>query len=69
MPELKAEGYSRCAFDLEPQGEAVKLTVTHTMDHDGAKFIAKVSSGWPSILSNLKSLLETGKVVLPERAA
>jgi len=40
------------------------------MDHPGSKFIEAVSGGWPRILSNLKSLLETGEVVLktkPER--
>ena len=60
-PELKQEGYSRAAFDLEPVGETVKLTVTHEMDRDGSKFIGAVSNGWPHILASLKSLLETGK--------
>jgi uncharacterized protein YndB with AHSA1/START domain len=63
-PELKAEGYARCVIDLEPVGEAVKLTVTHTIDRAESKFIQAVSGGWPRILSNLKSLLETGHVVL-----
>ena len=63
-PELKAEGYSRCVIDIEPAGGAVKLTITHTMDQDKSKFIDAVSGGWPRILSNLKSLLETGKIVL-----
>jgi uncharacterized protein YndB with AHSA1/START domain len=66
-PELKAEGYSRCTMDLEPQGEAVKLTITHEMEKPGTKFIAAVSGGWPLILSNLKSLLETGAVAMKER--
>jgi hypothetical protein len=38
----------------------VKLTVTQEMDTPESKFIANVSSGWPVILSSLKSLLETG---------
>jgi uncharacterized protein YndB with AHSA1/START domain len=63
-PELKAEGYSRCTVELEPVGEAVKLTITHGMDRAESKFIEKVSGGWPRILSNLKSLLETGKTIL-----
>ena len=63
-PELKAEGYSRCTVELEPAGDAVKLTVTHSMDRPESKFIEKVSGGWPRILSNLKSLLETGEIVL-----
>jgi uncharacterized protein YndB with AHSA1/START domain len=63
-PELKSEGYSRCTIELEPVGDAVKLTVTHELDGPGSKFIDAVSGGWPRILSNLKSLLETGAIVL-----
>jgi uncharacterized protein YndB with AHSA1/START domain len=64
-PEFKAEGWSLCSMEIEPVGEAVKLTVTHSMEREGSKFIGAVSGGWPQILSNLKSLLETGSVVLP----
>jgi len=63
-PELKAEGYSRCTMQIEPADGAVKLTVTHALDGDGTKFIEAVSGGWPLILSNLKSLLETGTVAV-----
>jgi uncharacterized protein YndB with AHSA1/START domain len=65
--EFKAEGWSFCTMELEPTGEAVKLTVTHTMERENAKFIGAVGGGWPRILSNLKSLLETGQVVLPPK--
>jgi uncharacterized protein YndB with AHSA1/START domain len=34
-PEMKAEGYSRCTIELEPRGEAVKLTITHEMEKPG----------------------------------
>jgi uncharacterized protein YndB with AHSA1/START domain len=61
MPEMKAEGYSRCTIEIEPAGDAVKLTVVHEIDKTGSKFIQAVSGGWPKILSGLKSLLETGK--------
>ncbi len=64
-PELNAEGFARCVFELEPIDKAVKLTVTHSIERPDSEFIAKVSGGWPRILSNLKSLLETGEVVLP----
>ena len=64
-PELKAEGWSLCTMELEPAGEAVKLTVTHSMERESSRFIDAVSGGWPQVLSNLKSLLETGSVVLP----
>jgi uncharacterized protein YndB with AHSA1/START domain len=63
-PELKAEGYARCVIELEPVSDAVKLTITHTIDRAESKFIEAVSGGWPKILSNLKSMLETGQVVL-----
>ena len=67
-PELHAEGTALCTMELEPTGGAVKLTVTHTMEQPGSKLIQAVSGGWPRILSNLKSLLETGEVVLKEKA-
>jgi uncharacterized protein YndB with AHSA1/START domain len=60
-PELRAEGYSRLTYELEKVGESVKLTVIHEMDKPDSKFIDAVSSGWPMILSSLKSLLETGE--------
>ncbi len=67
-PELKAEGWSLCTMEIEPasdaRGDVVKLTVTHGIERAGSKFIGAVSGGWPQILSNLKSLLETGSVVL-----
>ncbi len=62
-PELKAEGYSQASFDLEPDGDVVKLTVTHQIDRDGSKLIEAVSNGWPRLLAGLKSLLETGKAL------
>jgi uncharacterized protein YndB with AHSA1/START domain len=68
-PELTAEGHTRCAIELEPQSDAVKLTISHTIDRADSKFIAAVSGGWPLILSNLKSLLETGRIALSEPPA
>jgi uncharacterized protein YndB with AHSA1/START domain len=64
MPELKAEGFSLCTMEIESVEDSVKLTVTHSMEREGSKLIDAVSGGWPQILSNLKSLLETGAVVL-----
>lgn len=68
-PELKAEGYSRCTMEIEMAdyypdfgGKAAKLTITHELEGEGMKFIEAVSGGWPKVLSNLKSLLETGNV-------
>jgi uncharacterized protein YndB with AHSA1/START domain len=66
-PELRAEGPTRVTFELEAQGEAVKLTVTHESDTPGSKLIEAVSHGWPHILSSLKSLLETGESLAATR--
>jgi len=63
-PELKAEGASQCTMELEPSGTAVKLSITHTIERDPSKLIAAVSAGWPKVVANLKSLLETGSAVL-----
>jgi uncharacterized protein YndB with AHSA1/START domain len=68
-PELKAEGESVCTMQLEPSGTAVKLSITHTIEREPSKFIEAVSGGWPKVISNLKSLLETGSVVLQDRCS
>ncbi len=66
-PELKAEGFGLCVIEVEPVGDAVKLTVTHSIEREGSKLIEAVSGGWPKILSNLKSLLETGQVAMAQK--
>lgn len=63
-PELRAEGYSTCAFDIETEGGATHLKVTHDIAGVDSPFIKGVSWGWPRILSNLKSLLETGEIAV-----
>jgi uncharacterized protein YndB with AHSA1/START domain len=63
-PDFKAEGPSRCTIDLEPVDSAVKLTLTHEMERDESRFIAAIGDAWPVTLSNLKSLLETGEIVV-----
>ena len=65
-PELKAEGYALCTIELEPYGESVRLSVAHSIEHAESKFIQAVSGGWPKVLSNLKSFLETGQIVLTQ---
>ncbi|MFO0810115.1 MAG: SRPBCC family protein [Gemmataceae bacterium] len=61
QPHLRAEGYSRMTYELEPQGEVVKFTVIHEMEKPDSKLIEGVSGGWPMILASLKSLIETGE--------
>jgi len=74
-PDPKAEGYSRCTMEIEmadyypdQRGKAAKLTITHELEGEGAKLIEAVSGGWPKVLSNLKSLLETGEVAFRTEA-
>jgi len=65
-PELNAEGASLCTMEIERSGTAIKLSVTHTIERDASKLIEAVSGGWPKVLSNLKSLLESGSAVLQD---
>ncbi|MFL5298220.1 MAG: SRPBCC family protein [Phenylobacterium sp.] len=52
---------NRCVFDIEDAGGKVKLTVTHS--DLGDKALKDISGGWPAVLSNLKTLLETGRTI------
>jgi uncharacterized protein YndB with AHSA1/START domain len=60
----KPEGESHCTMELWCNGPAVKLSITHTIAREPSNFIAAVSGAWPMVISNLKSLLETGSIVL-----
>lgn len=62
--EYRAEGASRCVYEIETAGTAEKLTLTHSIERPDSRFIAAVADGWPMVLSNLKSLLETGNVAI-----
>ena len=57
--------HSRVTYDIEPHGGdgLVRLTVTHEDLAKDAKMLAGISSGWPMVLSNLKTLLETGRTL------
>jgi uncharacterized protein YndB with AHSA1/START domain len=50
------------SYEIVPAGEAVRLTMTesHSWDVPDA-ILSGGRSGWPAVLSSLKSLLETGK--------
>lgn len=60
-PEFRALPECLVTYDIEQAGEAVKLTMTeaHSWDIPEA-LLSGGRSGWPAILSGLKSLLETG---------
>jgi len=56
--------HSRVTFDVEPHGDAlVRLTVTHEDLERDPKMLSGISGGWPKVLSNLKTLLETGRAL------
>jgi uncharacterized protein YndB with AHSA1/START domain len=56
--------HSRVVFDIEPYAEGlVRLTVTHDDLARDPKMFAGVSGGWPTVLSNLKTFLETGRAL------
>ena len=67
--QLRGEPISRVLFTLEPFGPVVRLTVLHDGFIEGGKYLPAVSNGWPAILSQLKSLLETGKLLGIPRTA
>ena len=60
--EGPVDGPSRVSFNIEPYGEIVRLTVTHENLADDAER-DEAASGWAAVMSNLKSLLETGHVL------
>jgi uncharacterized protein YndB with AHSA1/START domain len=63
--ELAEEAkHSRVTFDLEPISDAlVRLTVTHEDLEKDEPMLAGISSGWPMVLSNLKTMLERGRAL------
>ena len=62
--------HSRVAIDIEPQGDGlVRLTVTHEDLERDPQMLAGISGGWPKVLSNLKTLLETGHALPHSPAA
>jgi uncharacterized protein YndB with AHSA1/START domain/DNA-binding transcriptional ArsR family regulator len=66
---IGAEERSKVTFEIEPLGDQVKLTVVHDGFEQASVVATMVSQGWPRVLSNLKTLLETGEPLpdTPER--
>ncbi len=69
-PEVarKRKGLSRVTYELKPMGEQVRLRLVHEnllpedLEQDPDTFRG-INNGWASILSSLKSLLETGRAI------
>jgi uncharacterized protein YndB with AHSA1/START domain/DNA-binding transcriptional ArsR family regulator len=60
---IAAEARSKVTFEIEPLGELVKLTVVHDGFDPDSVVVTMVGQGWPRILSDLKTLLETGETL------
>ncbi|MDH2346331.1 SRPBCC family protein [Bradyrhizobium sp. SSUT18] len=55
-------GPTLVTYEIEPVGEAVRLTMSEGHDRPlSDDILSGGRTGWPAILSGLKSLLETGK--------
>jgi uncharacterized protein YndB with AHSA1/START domain len=70
-PGLAAEGFTRLTYEIEDVNGASKLTIVHELENapnlaalvDGAHECDGGGGGWAWVLSDLKSLLETGKIL------
>ena len=56
------EGSSRVTFTIERYQDIVRLTVLH-QDIASEADRSTAAAGWPAVMANLKSLLETGEVL------
>jgi len=52
---------SRVTFEIAAIDDEVRLDVIHGDFTPGSDMVNRVSSGWPRVLSSLKSFLETGQ--------
>ncbi len=74
-PELKAEGFTRVTWEIEPGRSGVsRLTVTHDLAGAlqwgevlaGKLEVQGAGGGWAEVLSGMKTLLETGQALAPQ---
>jgi uncharacterized protein YndB with AHSA1/START domain len=65
-PELIEKlGPTLVTYEIEPTGDAVRLTMTESHDRPlSDDILTGGRQGWPAILSSLKSLLETGEALV-----
>jgi uncharacterized protein YndB with AHSA1/START domain len=57
------EKHSRVTFEIESSGKATRLKVIHDEMEPGSEMERGITRGWPVVLSNLKTLLETGQAM------
>ena len=62
-------GPTLVTYEIEPVGDAVKLTLLQSHDRPlSDDILSGGRQGWPAILSGLKSVLETGKPLVVKMA-
>jgi len=62
-------GPTLVTYEIEPAGDVVKLTLIQSHDRPiSDDILSGGRSGWPAILSSLKSLLETGEALIIKMA-
>lgn len=71
-PKLQAEGFTRLTYEIEAQkGGVTRLTIIHDLENApmlhalvaGENESEGAGGGWAWVLSDLKTLLETGKTL------
>jgi uncharacterized protein YndB with AHSA1/START domain len=69
-PELIEKlGPTLVTYEIEPAGDVVRLTMTEAHDRPlSDDILSGGRTGWPAILSSLKSLLETGQPLVIKMA-
>ncbi|MBW3534638.1 MAG: SRPBCC domain-containing protein [Gemmatimonadetes bacterium] len=65
----KSGGPTLVTWELEPEGEGCRVTVTHSGWTEAHEAPEKVAAGWREILGLLKRDLETGTLPLKTRLA
>jgi uncharacterized protein YndB with AHSA1/START domain len=55
--------HTRVTFEIEPVSGVVRVTVTHDQLEAGSAMLEGITSGWPMVMSSLKSLLERGQAL------
>jgi uncharacterized protein YndB with AHSA1/START domain len=69
--QMKSEGFTKVTWEIEATASGfTRLTVTHDLEGApimagmvGSKFSERGTGGWSWILSDMKSLIETGKTL------
>jgi uncharacterized protein YndB with AHSA1/START domain/DNA-binding transcriptional ArsR family regulator len=69
LAKVASERRSKVTFDIEALEQGVKLTVVHDGFDPDSTVLELVREGWPQLLSDLKTLLETGETVAGHQTA